>query len=131
MADKKKDTKMRKFNLKRVVDGLSTFRTSMIPTQKEDVVEIEETLKSEHFQVVKVIKPLSFVNYNLLQYFLNFQFDTLGVRVLYNELQSTKYGFRPYAMDSHISRRLWLMIQCSICWRLVQKMDLYECILSC
>lgn len=52
--DRKKDTKMKKFTLKRVVDGLSGFRTSMISTPKEEVAEIEETLKSDYFQVVKV-----------------------------------------------------------------------------
>ena len=53
--DRKRDTRMKKFTLKRVVGGLTTLRSSMISAPKEEVAEVEETLKSEHFQVVKVI----------------------------------------------------------------------------
>ena len=43
--------KMKKFNLRGVLDGL---RSSVSAPPKAEV-EIEETLRSEHFQVAKVI----------------------------------------------------------------------------
>lgn len=48
----KKNTKMKKFNpLRGVLDGL---RSTVSAPPKGDVIDIEETLRSDHFQISKV-----------------------------------------------------------------------------
>ncbi len=53
--DARKKEKMKRFNLKGVWDGLSGFRQSMSLQPKPEIdCSVEETLRSEHFQVTKV-----------------------------------------------------------------------------
>ena len=56
----KRSTAKKKFNIRGVLDGISSFRSSVSSSQKSEspVSDIEETLRSEHFEVTKVIEHI-------------------------------------------------------------------------
>lgn len=118
-ADSESMSKMKK-TLNRV---LTKFEQLKAPLNTD--CGVEETLRTDHFQVCKVIwfSHHLTANYKFYQchFFIQFHFDTL----LFRDFSYCRRS----GMDFPMSQHQLPSIQSSISWRLAQNRGRYECIL--
>ena len=123
----KKNIKMPRFNLKCVWDGI---RSSVSAPAKDDAIQIEETLRSEHFQIAKVgCRPNHILYIPLVNAYSVHKGMCVSVLDCTCWLKPQWFIFRPCDMDFRFNLLQWLTIPYKISWPSGHVVDHCECIL--